>query len=80
MYCVSSSGYSFPIALLLSLCFGGFGADRFYLGHVATGFVKLLTFGGVGLWSLVDVVLLCCNALTPRDGTLFRERVNDYYR
>jgi hypothetical protein len=80
MYCGASSGYSFTTALLLSLCFGGFGADRFYLGHVATGFVKLLTFGGGGLWSLVDVVLLCCGALTPQDGTLFVERAGDYIR
>jgi TM2 domain-containing membrane protein YozV len=78
MYCVTTSGYSLTTAILLSLMFGGFGADRFYLGHVATGFVKLLALGGFGIWSLIDVIFLCCGVLNPRDGTLFHERVQDY--
>jgi hypothetical protein len=43
-------------ALLLSFFFGTFGIDRFYLGCYATGFFKLITLGGFGLWSLVDFI------------------------
>ena len=44
------------VALLLSFFLGSLGIDRFYLGCYATGFLKLITFGGFGLWSLVDFI------------------------
>lgn len=36
---------------------GYFGADRFYNGQALLGVIKLLTFGGLGLWVLVDCFL-----------------------
>ncbi|KAE8449348.1 hypothetical protein EG329_008249 [Mollisiaceae sp. DMI_Dod_QoI] len=44
-------------ATLLALFFGTFGADQFYAHHWALAVFKLLTAGGLGLWSLIDVVL-----------------------
>jgi TM2 domain-containing membrane protein YozV len=72
MYCTSSSGYSFSTAFWLSLFFGGFGADRFYLGHILTGFLKLGSLGGFGFWSLIDLIFLACGVLNPADETLFK--------
>ena len=43
-------------ALILSFFFGTLGFDRFYLGCIGTGFLKLITFGGFGIWALVDFV------------------------
>ncbi len=34
---------------------GIFGIDRFYRGQIGWGVVKVITFGGLGIWSLVDV-------------------------
>ena len=31
---------------------------RFYLGHWQEGIGKLFSFGGLGVWTLVDVVLV----------------------
>lgn len=73
MYCDSTSGYSRRIALFLSLFLGGFGADRFYLGYAMIGFLKLFTFGGIGVWSLIDVILLYANAMRPYDGSNFKD-------
>lgn len=39
---------------LLAFFVGGYGVDRFYTGYVAQGVFKILTLGGLGIWSFVD--------------------------
>ncbi len=45
-------------ALIISLFGGGLGIDRFYIGDTGLGIAKLLTLGGCGLWSLIDLFLI----------------------
>jgi len=42
------------IALILSLTFGYFGIDRFYIGNIILGILKLITFGGFAIWAIID--------------------------
>ena len=42
--------------------------DRFYLGHVGLGIGKLLTFGGCGIWYLIDVILIAIGNVTDSKG------------
>lgn len=59
------------ISLSFSITLGGFGADRFYLGHWEEGLGKFFSFGGLGVWTLVDIVLVGIGYITPADGSLY---------
>ncbi|XP_022208704.1 TM2 domain-containing protein almondex [Drosophila obscura] len=69
--CNWTQGYRWSTALLISLTLGGFGADRFYLGHWQEGIGKLFSFGGLGVWTIIDVLLISMHYLGPADGSLY---------
>lgn len=50
------------LALSLALFFGFLGLDRFYLGKIKTGILKLITLGGFGIWWCIDATLLLLDA------------------
>jgi TM2 domain-containing membrane protein YozV len=45
-------------ALILSLVIRILGVDRFYLGNILAGVLKLISFGGFGIWALIDWFLV----------------------
>lgn len=66
------------IALVLSLVFGAFGIDRFYLGHYGLGLLKLVTFGGLGIWTVIDWFLIM-GAARKENITLAKEISYNFY-
>lgn len=56
-------------ALILSILLGELGVDRFYLGYVGLGILKLLTAGGFGIWWLIDLILIATGKMTAKDGS-----------
>lgn len=46
------------VTLVVSILVGSFGVDRFMMGQVGLGILKLLTLGGCGVWWLIDVILI----------------------
>ncbi len=61
-------GKSFVTTWILSLLLGGLGVDRFYLGKIGTGIAKLLTAGGFGIWSIVDLIITLTGSARDKDG------------
>ena len=59
---------NFLVALLLSILIGELGIDRFYMGYIGLGILKLITFGGCGIWWLVDVILIATKNLKDADS------------
>ncbi|KAM9848610.1 TM2 domain-containing protein 1 isoform 1-T2 [Aulostomus maculatus] len=74
--CRNVSGYSYKVAVALSLFLGWLGADRFYLGYPALGLLKFCTVGFCGIGTLIDFVLIAMQIVGPADGSNY---IVDYY-
>ena len=64
----ANAGKDWLVALLLSIFLGCLGVDRFYLGYIGLGILKLVTAGGFGIWWLIDVILIATNKLNDSEG------------
>ncbi len=70
----SGSGKDWLTTLLLCIFVGGLGIDRFYTGHTGIGVVQLLTLGGCGIWTLVDLIMIIVGSFKDAKGNiLFRK-------
>ena len=64
----SGPGKSQVIALVLAILVGVLGVHRFYLGYPMEGVLQLLTAGGCGIWTLIDIIRIITGDLQPADG------------
>lgn len=55
-------------ALLLCLFLGALGVHRFYVGKIGTGILMLLTGGGLGIWTLIDLIVIACCQFKDKQG------------
>ncbi|HUR44662.1 MAG TPA: TM2 domain-containing protein [Candidatus Saccharimonadales bacterium] len=65
---VPAQGKDWLTTLLLSIFLGSLGVDRFYTGHTLLGVLKLITCGGLGIWWLIDLILVVTGSYKDADG------------
>ena len=58
---------------LLCLLFGIFGAHRFFVGKIGTGLLQLLTLGGLGIWAMIDLIIIITGSFTDKEGKKISE-------
>ncbi len=65
---MEKSPKGFIPTILLCFFLGGLGVHRFYVGKTGTGILMLLTLGGLGIWSLIDFIMIVCGAFKDGNG------------
>lgn len=70
----NSAPKSFLTAALLSAGLGFLGVDRFYLGHTVLGIAKLVTCGGLGIWWIIDLILILAGQMKDSNGRALADR------
>jgi len=55
-------------AALLAWFVGVLGIHRFYVGKVGTGILQLLTIGGLGIWALIDFIVILIGSFRDSHG------------
>ena len=69
---LGNSEKSFVSTLILCLLLGQLGVHRFYVGKIGTGILMLLTIGGLGIWQLIDTIMIATQKFKDSNGLLIK--------
>ena len=61
------------VLCILSWFLGSFGIDRFYAGRTGLGILKLITFGGLTFWTLIDFILAISGNMKDNEGRKIKQ-------
>jgi len=63
-----TSNKTMVVAALLCFFFGAFGFHRFYVGKIISGVFMILTLGGLGIWALIDLIMIITGGFKDKQG------------
>ena len=63
---------SWTVALILLIFLGCIGVHRFYVGKTGTGILMILTLAGLGIWWLIDLIMICTGKFTDKHGYVLK--------
>lgn len=66
------SDKGFVPTILLCFFLGVLGIHRFYVGKIGTGILQLLTLGGLGIWALVDFIIIVTGSFKDKQGLFIK--------
>lgn len=69
---IEKSDKNFVAVLLLCFFLGVLGVHRFYVGKVGTGIIQLLTLGGLGIWVLIDLIMIAVGNFKDKQGLVIK--------
>jgi len=72
MKVLNLSEKNWVVTLLLCVFLGSLGAHRFFVGKVGTGILMLVTCGGLGIWCLIDLIIIIMSKFKDKDGNLIQ--------
>ena len=62
------SDKDFITTLLICVFLGGLGAHRFFVDKSDTGILMLVTLGGLGIWWIIDILLIVTGSFEDNEG------------
>lgn len=65
---------SWKTLFYISFLIGYLGADRFYVGKIGSGILKLITVGGCGIWWLIDLFVIAGGKFTDASGKFVEKK------
>ena len=66
---------SWIVTLVFCIFLGLIGFHRFYVGKGGTAILMLLTLGGFGIWTVVDLITIIIDSFTDDDGKIIKRRM-----
>jgi len=69
---MEKSEKGFVPTLLLCLLLGGLGIHRFYVGKIGTGILMLITLGGLGIWTLIDLIMIAVGSFKDKQDLVIK--------
>lgn len=66
------SPHKFTTIALFAFFLGGLGVHRFMVGKTGSGIAMALTCGGLGIWSIIDFVMILTGKFTDAQGRIIK--------